>query len=52
MTATLNTDGLVKAKIVLDRMCMSLALIVIKTFKSCWPEAITNIIAFGSGNEN
>jgi hypothetical protein len=50
MTSILTTDGFIKAKIVLDRLCMSLALIVIKTYTTCWMDAISNIISFGSGS--
>ena len=37
-------------KTVIDRLCMSLALISIRTTDSCWQNSIQQIIEFGSTN--
>jgi len=40
------------SSVVIDRLCMSIALIALKTVNSAWPNSIADIITFGSTNEH
>jgi hypothetical protein len=37
--------------LVLDRLCMSLSMIALKTCFSCWPDSVNDIIKFGSASQ-
>ena len=39
-----------RARIVVDRLCMCIALVALNTFDSCWTSSIEDIVAFGSDN--
>lgn len=44
--------GLVKlnSRIVVDRLCMCVALVALNTVGTCWTESISEIVTFGSEN--
>ena len=37
--------------LILDRLCMALAMIALKTSFGCWPDSISDIIKFGSASQ-
>jgi hypothetical protein len=51
LTFVLEADGPEKGRVVLDRVCMSIAMIALKSSNSCWMKSVDDIIAFGSTNQ-
>jgi len=51
-TTPTSTTGQVKLsqRIVVDRLCMCVALVALNTVNTCWTESITEIVTFGSEN--
>ena len=41
-----------RQRVVVDRLCMAIALIVLHTTQTCWPNSITDIVNFGSVNSS